>query len=701
MKKLLTFIFIISLAQWCNGQQIINARKVTTSESLKPPIDTIVAPSYLNEVRLRTQDTAWYVFMQLSGKRWYKFTTTPGDPNFFHRGPGITYFVSSAGNDANHGMSPDAPWQTIAKVNATDFNPGDRILFRGGDIFTGTITLTAQDSGSAGFPVVVSSYGRGRAKISSGAGNGVDIRNAQYMEVRKLEMFGNSTISGAQANHGVYIWQNQNTLDVLTHFVVDDCVIYSYSHKGVNISTWDYTVSPPGGEIATTKSFDSVTITNNDISDCGFIGIYTEGNWPASNHKNLYVAFNKVHHIQGNPEITIFPTGSGIQISGFDGGIVEYNEVYENGTGIAGFTDGGPVGIWAVDALHIIIQYNESHHNHANTGGVKDGGGFDMDGGASKCITQYNYSHDNEGPGFMVYDYGSSEMDSLIIRYNVSVNDVTAAPNYGSLFFGGSIANNIKRLYVYNNTVFIDTLIETNSAPSASNRAGIGFTGFSTAVDSFFFYNNIIQTNGAPTWNVNPFPANTLGSNNIYFAPVVAAEMNLSAYGAKTNPKFFHSGYVPSSIGVTKLWPPYKNPRKDLIGYVPRFNSPAVEGGIVMKTMNEHYDFINNYIIIAPLELTIDVGAFESMDDTPSPTAQAILNFPSTGAGLTSSLTIPVPGAVEGDIVSLGTPSASILAGLFYFSRVNAPNTVTITLFNTTTGAKNPLPGLFKVQVHK
>jgi hypothetical protein len=75
----------------------------------------------------------------------------PGDPNAprFNAGSGFTllpvissphfpiisdawsatYYVDATnGNDSNNGLSPEIPWQTIAKVNSSRFNPGDQIL---------------------------------------------------------------------------------------------------------------------------------------------------------------------------------------------------------------------------------------------------------------------------------------------------------------------------------------------------------------------------------------------------------------------------------------------------------------------------------------------------------------------------------------------------------------------------------------------
>ena len=46
-----------------------------------------------------------------------------------------TYYIDATkGNDNNNGQSSSTAWKTIAKVNASSFNPGDQILFKKGEI---------------------------------------------------------------------------------------------------------------------------------------------------------------------------------------------------------------------------------------------------------------------------------------------------------------------------------------------------------------------------------------------------------------------------------------------------------------------------------------------------------------------------------------------------------------------------------------
>jgi len=71
-----------------------------------------------------------------------------------------TYYVAAAGNDSNSGTSAASPWQTIAKVNAATFSPGDSILFHRGDVWYGT-SLVAPSSGASGSPITFGAYGSG------------------------------------------------------------------------------------------------------------------------------------------------------------------------------------------------------------------------------------------------------------------------------------------------------------------------------------------------------------------------------------------------------------------------------------------------------------------------------------------------------------------------------------------------------------
>ena len=80
-----------------------------------------------------------------------------------------TYYVDvTNGNDSNNGLSEINSWQTIAKVNASEFQPGDQVLFQRGETWRGTV-LTIPSSGTSGNPITFGAYGAGASPILSGS----------------------------------------------------------------------------------------------------------------------------------------------------------------------------------------------------------------------------------------------------------------------------------------------------------------------------------------------------------------------------------------------------------------------------------------------------------------------------------------------------------------------------------------------------
>jgi hypothetical protein len=70
----------------------------------------------------------------------------------------VTYYVSSSsGDDINNGLSAGAPFATISKANSLALQPGDRVLFKCGDIWQ-VDPLILSRSGSAAAPIEFNSY---------------------------------------------------------------------------------------------------------------------------------------------------------------------------------------------------------------------------------------------------------------------------------------------------------------------------------------------------------------------------------------------------------------------------------------------------------------------------------------------------------------------------------------------------------------
>jgi hypothetical protein len=80
-----------------------------------------------------------------------------------------TYYVDSVrGSDAGAGTSAATAWKSLAKVSSGTFAPGTRILLRRGSWFGKGFELA--ESGRAGAPITVSTYGSGARPVVSGGG---------------------------------------------------------------------------------------------------------------------------------------------------------------------------------------------------------------------------------------------------------------------------------------------------------------------------------------------------------------------------------------------------------------------------------------------------------------------------------------------------------------------------------------------------
>ena len=79
-----------------------------------------------------------------------------------------TYYVDAKnGNDDNSGTSASNAWKSLEKLNLFQFQPGDLVLFKRGEIWREQLNFPS--SGSAGRPIVLDAYGEGALPIISGA----------------------------------------------------------------------------------------------------------------------------------------------------------------------------------------------------------------------------------------------------------------------------------------------------------------------------------------------------------------------------------------------------------------------------------------------------------------------------------------------------------------------------------------------------
>lgn len=384
------------------------------------------------------------------------------------------YYVSPHGDNMNTGTSPENSWQTISRVNAATFSPGDRLYFEGGYRHYGSLYFDYSDSGTATNPVTVSSYGTGRATIDAGTENGLYAYNCAGIDIRNINFSGSGPTTNTGS--GIFFYMDLGGAVKLRRIYINRVDVSGFGEQGISIGSWH--VSRSG--------FRNVRITRTRVFNNQLNGLNIWGYSPSTtawSHQRVYVSNCKFFDNSGDPDKRDTHSGSGAMIGNSNGVRIQYCEAYNNGW-LCNYPGGGPVGIWVWDSNNAVIQCNESHHNLTGSASV-DGGGFDLDGGVRNSVMQYNYSHDNDGSGFLAAQYpGAAPFFNNTIRYNISQNDGREHGHAGIKVWNGG--NGIDNLQIYNNTVYLRP-----AATGSPSAVGILYN-----VSKVNFCNNTFVTTG-------------------------------------------------------------------------------------------------------------------------------------------------------------------------------------------------------------
>src|SRR5438128_4218212 len=260
------------------------------------------------------------------------------------------YFVSAAGDDAQDGITMDRSWKTIARARRHALAPGDRLLFRGGDIFAGNLVLKLTGSPTADKPVTVASFGKGRATVEAGDGTGVRIADVGGVVVRDLVVTGKDRRSNKGS--GVEIINALPGGQRLGFVRVENVEARGFGKYGIAVGGWPADKSLSG--------FRDVRITNCRASDNAYAGIHVYGvhDYEAKGyaHEDVAVTDCVAHDNPGDPDYLDNHSGNGILLHNVNGGLIDSCTAFGNG-GLCRALPGGPVGIWAYSARKIVIQH--------------------------------------------------------------------------------------------------------------------------------------------------------------------------------------------------------------------------------------------------------------------------------------------------------------------------------------------------------
>jgi hypothetical protein len=379
-----------------------------------------------------------------------------------------TYYVSNSGSDSASGTSTSAPWKTISRVNKQKLNDGDKVLFRGGDSFGGSIYVPSSEGGSSSNPVTFSSYGGGRANINSGGSPGIDIAQTAGVSISNLNFNG----SGGGSSAGIYLHVDHSGIHA-SGFYVNNVDVKNYGDHGILIRS-----------AGSGSSVSNVRIEDSNLHDNKGGGLKATGSSHNSNKKWLIDHVNAYNN-RGTGS-TSKVTGNGIYVANVEDCVIQRCVAHDNGSAGA-----APVGIWSAGSNRVTIQYCESYNNSTKT--ATDGGGFDFDWDVNNSTIQYCYSHNNAGPGFIMAA-GTHVNSGNVVRYNVSENDGRKNGRAAIQMWG-----NVSNAQIYNNTIYISATGNSNTAALYAHDYGSG----GKVASNVQIRNNIfVTTGGAKILNI-------------------------------------------------------------------------------------------------------------------------------------------------------------------------------------------------------
>lgn len=524
---------------------------------------------------------------------------------------GTTYYVSVDGNDADDGRSEDHAWASLEKVNSMKFAPGDRVLFKAGDVWNGSLKLRGI-SGTEDAPIVFSSYGDieqlGRPVIN---GNGtttteiskiilnykgvadktmsatIDVVDGSYLEFSNFELTNyNPNVVSQRA--GINIRTASTTV---TEWEANP-------HKGIVIKNnyiHDVDGNPKGwkigsGGILILGNISDVLVEGNivkrvDIEGIRNAGLYKEGDVKANFPRvfeNIIFRNNYVEEVQGD----------GFVMSNVGtNGRMEYNTVVKHSAKNVGNVN--YAGLWVIGVKDMVMQFNEVY---GGIYGYNDGQAFDIDMFCEGTLYQYNYSHSNRG-GFILFMDGST---NSVARYNISVND-----GDGRYLLHYLPTREAYAPLIHNNTFFTDANISTKIFNASGKYSKL--------------YNNIFYTKADTPMGASTFSGGEI-KHNVFYPGTNIKDTDFPGAAVEDNifesPKLARPGEEPKDIidagaGFFDV--------EQLNGYKLLPGSPAINAGTDIRNLTPSVwapadkDFFNNPIT----DGSIDIGAHEYSNDEP------------------------------------------------------------------------------------
>jgi len=377
-----------------------------------------------------------------------------------------SYYVDcAASNDKGAGTSPETAWQTIDRVNRSNFQPGDSILFKRG--CTWWEQLTVPSSGAAGRPITFGAYGTGNDPVFNEStlivpgpswraelGGHRNVWNAVVTTEPEIVVFDSTHVGNRETSNAdlakEFDWHWE--LGTLSVYSTTDPDL-AYSSPGVEAG------ARSRGLYGWHKNY--VTVRHISVRNCNDQGIANFGgrDWTFDSVNIAYTqsegirnwGYDVTDNIDGlivrNCNVS-YTGDTGIYAGNYArGGRIENNIVHHCCWDAANFDTNAGIKIWGADLIGYTVTRNVSYKNGVASG-VR-GAGIWVDNTGGGHTVSHNHIHDNALMGiFIEKEHRSPD----VISYNVVHDEAGAVDAYDGS--GIRISDNVRGNLVYNNTIY-------------------------------------------------------------------------------------------------------------------------------------------------------------------------------------------------------------------------------------------------------
>jgi hypothetical protein len=320
-----------------------------------------------------------------------------------------TYYIDSvAGNNAQAGTSPDAPWRDFTNVNGRTLGPGQRLLLRRGSTFNQELNVSAR--ATADNWAEIGDYGAGARPIIRRNWDIDDrcalVRNPDFLRIHSLVV--------CHAAKGLIVTYTESGHRGL---VIEDCIAHHieglYRFNAHGIPEWLDRRGPTGDALHGSSGIAISGATARDLilRDCETFqcssGYFVRGDDAIVDR--VYCHDNYVHNTSPHPFVVAVHRS------------VLRNSIFD----AAGWhASAGTMGVMLGDPQGLIIR--NCYFRNQPDSGSHDEGGVDFENSGNGCLIDHCTFENNAGAAIEVLGLKAPQPTNVEIRNSRFIKNNTA-----------------------------------------------------------------------------------------------------------------------------------------------------------------------------------------------------------------------------------------------------------------------------------